>query len=1262
MSYHSGYNYSPYYSSTNDGRGQDSYQNSTNTNGRYTPGSYGSSNTHTSQQQPPSYLPQQQLPSYVPPSTATDRSTVSYSRYGGTSGFADRSPVATTALGNLAHASSLEQNARNSNSAGDNRSLQQIIDYNRSQTRFGNSASPVYATNHTVNYGHQRSDSRGAASPGVYSQRLPATDSHASYSQNGTSGGYNSPTFAYSTGQSATTSYVQSRNEPTAYRTDQAASQQRLDGDQRSSIDRRISGSPAQISNSQSINRRYTPTTSLPNAQIPHHSTIPQRTSQDTPVAPSERRAAVSTEQVPATVDPNHVFNHQEYQRRQAAEEERIRKAAEAEEIKKAAEAAAALKRVSESQNSGMQEAKSPSSREEQMAAEMRDMIEKMRDYKSKDPSLFSQIWEQVKKTNPPGSIPAPPPISAKDIPSTSEPGQANRADSNPALGVDEELPDLGRFPAQRRRRGGKNEGPARKRKSTGKPVGSSTPQVDGSQSSPPVTEAENHPRNQATPTPAANGMFAGQDHQVVYVSAKGPKVVNRGKSHASPPPPKAVEETPAPTTSGVETPEAQPAHMPVQPPTAAGRTNWPEHKKWDLAVAAKNILLAMPTNSAKAKTISPEQILAYLNQNPSYERLCQMIESRGLIIERGHFARCLLEAVPGMGAGGHPQRPTPAPQPNIPQLKGSGFGTVNLRYLDQNQQTVSSRAPQAQMTPNSVTPTSQSDPKSAPAPAQVPVKEDEPKAPMTKQEMARKRNIVDIVDLSQMSDDELPPPPKVPRLDVHPPNSNQEVYPLHGGPLSHQIPSSYTPANYPPLPFPAAPHPPPFLSSYPHPAPPPPLHIRSASPSAQQRELTHSEDIVRPIDEQKVRKRKRYNPKTIVRDVLVAAGRHPTMHPLNHHLDSLRKIFKSVNDMADLDTFRWDLVDPGDPPAVAPADPRQVHGVEPVGEADGNEADDEEGTTAQASHQGQMAVPTGSDASVSVSAEAPHTFSHAPKLLGPHRKRKRRELEPHIESGLPKLYRMGPSGLRTSASVDGVAIVVPSPTASVTNTQPSRGRGRPKKSPPKTSQQSTPIHRVYKCYWKGCPAELHNLETLRKHVKKHGDAFKEGVSFPCLWKGCGIEPETEEEAGKTRDEEPAHQPLRFDSQDTWIKHMESKHVADYAWKLGDGPSIRSDSEMSDYVSDSAKRQVTPVISNEGRPDPLPLTSSGKPEKVYHKAHGITTESGKAQAFLEASERRRQSFGPGIDRGGATFVTKRKNELLDDSMGPLRKVLENEGD
>ncbi|KAL4907170.1 hypothetical protein BDW74DRAFT_166686 [Aspergillus multicolor] len=56
------------------------------------------------------------------------------------------------------------------------------------------------------------------------------------------------------------------------------------------------------------------------------------------------------------------------------------------------------------------------------------------------------------------------------------------------------------------------------------------------------------------------------------------------------------------------------------------------------------------------------------------------------------------------------------------------------------------------------------------------------------------------------------------------------------------------------------------------------------------------------------------YDPQTIARDILIAAGRHPTEACLNHHLLRLRDVFTAVEINSDLATFKWDLVDPGQP------------------------------------------------------------------------------------------------------------------------------------------------------------------------------------------------------------------------------------------------------------------------------------------------------------------------------------------------------------
>lgn len=1018
MSYSNGYNYSPYYQSNgngNDGRGQNSYQSSASTTGRYQSSGYGTSNTQSGQQQPtPANAYASQQSPYTPTTASTDRSTASYSSYGesgstsqyqslgrGGYGYPPSSSAANTALGNLAHASSLEQDSRNYTGPRDNRSLQQLIDYNRSQNRHTNSVSPLYGTSTSTNvsYGHQRSDS-GAGDSGVSHTRDSAiSDRRASTSsqqpQYATTAGYSTPTAARSSTQnhpqSTTASYSsyqpinqgqpqstyypqptrpasgqsshgrnsdthqtatrsptysasQAPTAPTSYSSNQNAhttsrpGQQHASSQQPQLSNRQNANSPAQ----RSISRNSLP---APNTNQNIQRANPAAATSPTSISPEV--------QAPTTVDPSHVFNHQEFQRRQAeaaakkAAEEQARKAAEAEETRKASEAAAALKQVSESRSSNAE-----TSREEQMAAEMRQMIEKMRDYKSKDPSLFTQIWEQVKKTHPAGSIPAAPPISAKDIPASEQTSRVNGVLSPspaPSPGIDG-LPDLGKFPAQRRRRGGKNDSPARKRKSKGdaKPV-KPPPQVNGLPPGPPIDpaiiEASNQSQVQGVPLAKAVDQPA-EDRQLIYVSGRVPRGSHQADTNSQALPPISTYSGSAAAPGSAKT-------------SAPGKTAWPEHKKWDLAVAAKNILLAMPVNSTKAKSIDPEQILSYLNTNPSYEELCQMIESKGVIIERGHFARCLLEAVPGMGAGMQANRRSAADSVTA-QANGATPAPRNLKYLNHNQ---SSTPTPPKNIRTSVAPTAPmiSAPSQTSNSLQITKSEEKPPVPLTKQEQARKRNILDIVDLSQLSDDEMPPPPpqKIQRLDnqyegVRPPATNGQTNTFYRivqqAGIPQHTPVFPTPAMAPPPHYPYAPLPPNPQHSYtpPAPAPVPPAPAAASAVSARQRELINSEDIVEPIDESKTRKRKRYNPKTIVRDVLIAAGRHPTMQPLNYHLDGLRKTFKHVNDMSDLSTFRWDLVDPGDPlPAPAPivtSEDRESQHLGSAGdEVDGHDADDED-------------------------------------------------------------------------------------------------------------------------------------------------------------------------------------------------------------------------------------------------------------------------------------------------------------------------------
>ena len=77
-------------------------------------------------------------------------------------------------------------------------------------------------------------------------------------------------------------------------------------------------------------------------------------------------------------------------------------------------------------------------------------------------------------------------------------------------------------------------------------------------------------------------------------------------------------------------------------------------------------------------------------------------------------------------------------------------------------------------------------------------------------------------------------------------------------------------------------------------------------------RDALLQQDLVRPIHKRRdAARRSNYSLETIARDVLLAMGSHPSMDPLNAHLDTLRKRFGNVGLESNMSTFRWDLVDP---------------------------------------------------------------------------------------------------------------------------------------------------------------------------------------------------------------------------------------------------------------------------------------------------------------------------------------------------------------
>lgn len=228
------------------------------------------------------------------------------------------------------------------------------------------------------------------------------------------------------------------------------------------------------------------------------------------------------------------------------------------------------------------------------------------------------------------------------------------------------------------------------------------------------------------------------------------------------------------------------------------------------------------------------------------------------------------------------------------------------------------------------------------------------------------------------------------------------------------------------------------------------------------------------------------------------------------------------------------------------------------------------------------------------------------------------------------------PSGLRNIVSPDGIAVVIdphPHSTGFDVNEKKRKiiSKEPRKKSKPSSMQFSEPNFKIYKCFWKNCFYELHNLETLQKHVRKHRDEFGAGP-FPCLWENCNVT------------QLSAPEPFEFESDAAWDRHMK-KHVDRYAWEFGDGPSTHPsgrssspsstlsfsstnphsptlpDTDVSDYLSDSQGRRVTPLVTADSTapPDPLPFSAGKRAARAYHKAHGNITDAQKAKAEADSA-------------------------------------------
>ncbi|CAK39996.1 hypothetical protein AnigIFM59636_006996 [Aspergillus niger] len=379
--------------------------------------------------------------------------------------------------------------------------------------------------------------------------------------------------------------------------------------------------------------------------------------------------------------------------------------------------------------------------------------------------------------------------------------------------------------------------------------------------------------------------------------------------------------------------------------------------------------------------------------------------------------------------------------------------------------------------------------------------------------------------------------------------------------------------------------------------------------------------DIVTPLREEDAVDKVIYDPKTVARDVLIAAGRHPTEEALNHHLLRLRDVFVHVDSSSDLSTFRWDLVDALEPRDQGPPKPQPRPRPAPSLPVLPNNTN----TSLPPPPQSRQPPPLPQSQPVrQYPSSQPLQGQPVPgPPVGLSKAAPQPQNRPSVSAAtpLPQTRPQPPSTPQPPSQSS-----VPITTTQVTPMTGKRGPGRPPGSSKARQQpQQTPIpasvpYPVFACDWTNCQAQLHNLDGLKKHV------FKVHVSqtLNCAWRGCSFP-----------DALPAA---------ALFKHVKKEHLEPIAWKLGDGPAVPL------TVGNDASGSPGPLgILDTAQPDTedsLIFPASYSSIRAFNRVHGNNTQQEKAREILKAVQRLKEQIGVGLDPGGCELATPARNERL----------------
>lgn len=688
------------------------------------------------------------------------------------------------------------------------------------------------------------------------------------------------------------------------------------------------------------------------------------------------------------------------------------------------------------------------------------------------------------------------------------------------------------------------------------------------------IWEEERRAKASSNKSPVQTAKPAPQPAVVPPAQVPTPPIANQRKRAApreSVNTPRATSLTPALAQMNMaRTLTATPAH-------AKGSTIWPPEKKEELAKAAAHYIVTQNPDS----TLNYQQVLLMLDGNPSYVELCEQLERMHFKLDRSVFAKSLLLAVPDVNSASRktaqsipspaaskvPAPPAVMKRPAPPAVMKNPIATPvapTPRYAPASASPMH-RSPYPQLPDSDAT----AAPPAAAVAEMIPIRSDL-KPPASKEEAARKRNLSDLVDLTQLDDDE----------DMGPPPKKQSVGSMYtyGSPHPHMQDTTMVDAA-PVTNFPTASTPAPVMEE----TGPRAMAIPS-------NELRYRA-IAEPLDKKKALRRNTYNPATIARDVLLACGRHPSERQLNQHLDVLRANVPHISYESDLSTIKWNLLDPGNPPPGYYKDSVQAL-TEDADDEDDSDSEDEDRAARQgsSSHMVQAQAlpaatnpfikqkrrgrpprqslpntttpftPTKSNDAADMSASAPRPGSAAAGV-GYAAFRSATEYGPDgkplpKKKGRPVGWRKaihGSSAAQQRPGTNGhTGKYTPQQSSALRNVGASEEPGRIVSRSPSIAIRATQ-YQTFKCKWHNCKAELHNLETLKLHVFKVHKKETSRNTLECLWSDCGKEVASFDPMSNMSLER--HTPHAFASENTWRQHIQQNHFDPLAWEQGDGPA-----------------------------------------------------------------------------------------------------------